>query len=72
MTGSIPPQSLFSTLTQDTSDQIQQLQQQISVVTDQANMQADQLRQQFIASETQIAQLQAMQGSLGSLTSKSG
>jgi len=65
--GAVPAQSLFSTLTAETADQITSLQQQIKLVTDQANMQADQLRAQFVASETLIAQLQAVQGSLGAL-----
>ncbi|MBV8580871.1 MAG: flagellar filament capping protein FliD [Candidatus Eremiobacteraeota bacterium] len=69
--GSVPPQSLFSTLSTQTSDQITSLQQQISLVTDQANLQADQLRQEFVNSETQIAQLQSLQSSLGSLVSSS-
>ena len=51
-----------------TNDQITSLQQQIKLVTDQANLQADQLRREFVNSETQIAQLQAMQSSLGALT----
>jgi flagellar capping protein FliD len=68
MAGSIPKQSLFTQLTNATHDQIDSLQQQIALVTDQANMQANQLRAEFTASETQIAQLQAQQSSLGALT----
>jgi flagellar hook-associated protein 2 len=68
MAGSVPSQSLFSTLTQNDADQIQSLKQQIAIVTDQANLQADQLRQEFMNSEGQIAQLQAMQGSLSAIT----
>ena len=70
--GKVPTTSLFATLTSQTTDQISSLQQQIKLVTDQANLQADQLRAEFVASETTIAQLQAVQGSLGSLTSSSG
>ncbi|HEY4440324.1 MAG TPA: flagellar filament capping protein FliD [Candidatus Elarobacter sp.] len=66
--GSVPTNSLFNTLTAQTSDQITSLQQQIKLVTDQANLQADQLRAEFVASESTIAQLQAVQGSLGALT----
>jgi flagellar hook-associated protein 2 len=66
--GTLPPQSLISELTNTTHNQIDSLQQQIALVTDQANMQANQLRAEFTASESQIAQLQAVQGSLGSLT----
>ncbi len=66
--GTIPAQSLFSLYTQETSDQITSLQQQIQLVTDQANAQADALRAQFTASEGTIAQLQSEQSSLGALT----
>jgi flagellar hook-associated protein 2 len=68
--GTIPAQSLFSLYTQETSDQIGSLQQQIQLVTDQANAQADRLRAQFTASEGTIAQLQSEQSSLSSLLSK--
>ncbi len=70
LAGKIPSQSLFSTLSSETNDQITSLQQQIKLVTDQANLQADQLRAEFVNSETQIAQLQSMQSSLGALTAK--
>jgi flagellar hook-associated protein 2 len=66
--GTIPAQSLFSLYTQETTDQISSLQQQIQLVTDQANAQADALRAQFTASEGTIAQLQSEQSSLGALT----
>jgi flagellar hook-associated protein 2 len=66
--GTIPPQSLITQLTSSTNNQIDSLQQQINLVTDQANMQANELRAEFTASESQIAKLQAQQGSLGSLT----
>ena len=71
LAGKIPTQSLFSTLSSETNDQITSLQQQIKLVTDQANLQADQLRAEFVNSETMIAQLQSMQSSLGALTAKS-
>ncbi|HEX3551442.1 MAG TPA: flagellar filament capping protein FliD [Candidatus Elarobacter sp.] len=73
--GTVPTQSLLATIQSENQDQITSLQQQITLVTNQANMQADQLRQEFTNSETQIAQLQAMQSSLGALginTSSSG
>jgi flagellar capping protein FliD len=65
--GTVPPQSLFSELTALAHDQIDSLQQQIALVTNQANMQADLLRAEFTDSESQIAQLQAEQQSLGAL-----
>ncbi len=69
--GTVPPESLFSTLSSENADQVQSLQQQISLITDQANQQADQLRQEFTNSETQIAQLQSMQSELGALAGSS-
>jgi flagellar hook-associated protein 2 len=63
-------QSLFKTLNAETTNQITSLQQQIQLVTDQANLQADMLRKEFTASEAQVAQLQSMQSSLGALTAK--
>jgi flagellar hook-associated protein 2 len=65
--GSVPPESLFTTLSSENADQVQSLQQQISLLTNQANQQADQLRAEFTNSETQIAELQSMQGELGAL-----
>lgn len=75
LAGTIPTESLLATIQAENQDQISSLQQQITLVTDQANMQADQLRQEFTNSETQIAELQSMQSSLGALglnTSSSG
>ncbi|MDB5040420.1 MAG: flagellar hook protein [Candidatus Eremiobacteraeota bacterium] len=68
LAGKIPVHSLFSTLTDAKNNQITSLQQQIQLVTDQANLQANTLRAQFTASETLIAQLQSVQSSLGQLT----
>jgi flagellar capping protein FliD len=62
------PTSLFASLSNQTNDHITSLQQQIKLVTDQANLQADTLRREFVNSETQIAQLQSLQSSLGALT----
>ena len=68
------PTSLFASLSSQTNDQITSLQQQIKLVTDQANLQADRLRAEFVSSEGAIAQLQSEQSSLGSLlrSSKTG
>jgi flagellar hook-associated protein 2 len=71
LAGKIPTQSLFATLSATTRDQITSFQQQIQLVTDQANLQADRLRAEFVSSEAQIASLQSMQSSLGALTAKS-
>ena len=69
LAGKIPAQPLFTILTSTTNDQITSLQQQIQLVTDQANMQADRLRQEFVSAEGTIASLQSLQSSLGALTS---
>jgi flagellar hook-associated protein 2 len=69
--GAVPPQSLFSTLSSENADQISSLQQQIALVTNQANQQANLLRQEFASSETQIAELQSMQSQLGALIGSS-
>jgi flagellar hook-associated protein 2 len=68
LAGKIPAQPLFSVLSSSTNDQITSLQQQIQLVTDQANMQADRLRQEFVSAEGTIATLQSLQSSLGALT----
>ena len=68
LAGSIPSQPLFTVLSSSTNDQITSLQQQIQLVTDQANMQADRLRQEFVNAESMVASLQSMQSSLGALT----
>jgi flagellar hook-associated protein 2 len=74
LVGKVPPTSLFASLSNQTNDQISSLQQQIKLVTDQANLQADRLRAEFVSSEGAIALLQSQQGSLSALTgsSKSG
>ncbi len=68
LAGKIPVNPLFTSLSSQTTDQISSLQQQIQLVTDQANLQADRLRKEFVNSEAAIAQLQSMQASLGQLT----
>ena len=68
LAGKIPAQPLFTVLSSSTNDQITSLQQQIQLVTVQANMQADRLRQEFVSAESTIATLQSMQSSLGALS----
>ena len=70
--GSIPTISLLSNLQSSNSSVVDSLNAQIKQITDSANQQADALRRQFTASESQIAGLQAVQQSLGSLTSSFG
>ncbi|MGD1066620.1 MAG: flagellar filament capping protein FliD [Vulcanimicrobiaceae bacterium] len=69
--GTVPPQSLFQTVEAEGQDEITSFQEQITSVTNQANMQANLLRTEFSDSEVQIAQLQSMQESLTSLLSSS-
>ncbi len=71
LVGKVPPTSLFASLSNQTNDQISSLQQQIKLVTDQANLQADRLRAEFVSSEGAIALLQSQQGSLSALTGSS-
>ena len=68
LAGTAPTTSLFASMSSQTNDQITSLQQQIKLVTDQANLQADRLRAEFVSSEGMIAQLQSEQSSLGALT----
>jgi len=69
--GTVPTQSLFSTIEEGNTNTITSLQEQIQTVTDQANAQADRLRAEFTSSEGQIAQLQSEQSSLSSLLANS-
>ena len=71
LVGKVPPTSLFASLSNQTSDQISSLQQQIKLVTDQANLQADRLRAEFVSSEGSIAVLQSQQSSLSALLGQS-
>jgi flagellar hook-associated protein 2 len=71
LVGKVPPTSLFASLSNQTNDQISSLQQQIKLVTDQANLQADRLRAEFVSSEGAVALLQSQQGSLSALTGSS-
>jgi flagellar hook-associated protein 2 len=70
LVGKVPAMSLFASLSNQTNDQISSLQQQIKLVTDQANLQADRMRAEFVNSEAMIAQLQSIQSSLGALSNK--
>ena len=67
----VTPQDLSSVLLTSITDsnnaQIDSLEQQISIINQEATAQADSLRAQFSASETQIAQLQALQGQISAI-----
>ena len=68
----VPNISLLLNLQTSNNSVVDSLNAQIKQITDTANAQADSLRKQFSASEAQIAGLQAVQQSLGSLTSSFG
>jgi flagellar hook-associated protein 2 len=67
----ITPQDLSSVLltsiTDSNDQQIDSLEQQIAIINQEATAQADSLRAQFSASETQIAELQALQGQISAI-----
>ncbi len=58
---------LLTSLTDTNNQQIDSLQQQITLINNEATQQADQLRAQFTASESQIAELQALQGQIAAI-----
>jgi flagellar hook-associated protein 2 len=62
--GTVPAVSLINNYETTNSDAITNLQQQIQQLTDNANAQANNLRSQFSASESAIAELQAEQQQL--------
>ena len=62
--GTVPATSLLNNYETTNTDSITNLQQQVKQLTDNANAQANNLRSQFTASETAIAQLQAEQQQL--------
>ncbi|HEY9179932.1 MAG TPA: flagellar filament capping protein FliD [Candidatus Baltobacteraceae bacterium] len=70
--GSIPTVSLIQGFENANSDQITSIQEQISQITNNANMQADQLRAEFVQTETSLAGYQALQQQLGSFFKGSG
>jgi flagellar hook-associated protein 2 len=64
---SVPTQSLLNTVEDSNQLQIDALTQQVNLINSEAVMQANELRAQFSASETQIAQLQALQSQIASI-----
>ncbi|MGA3039101.1 MAG: flagellar filament capping protein FliD [Vulcanimicrobiaceae bacterium] len=67
----VPDTSLLQSIETSNSNQIDSINQQIAIINDEATAQANQLRAQFNASETLIAQLQAEQQSLSSILGSS-
>lgn len=63
----VPDTSLLQSIETGNSNQIDSINQQIALINDEATAQANQLRAQFTASETLIAQLQQEQSSLSSI-----
>jgi flagellar hook-associated protein 2 len=64
---SIPAQSLLNTVEDSNQLQIDALTQQVNLINDEATAQANQLRAQFSASETEIAELQALQSQIAAI-----
>ena len=58
---------LLTSITASNNSQITSLQRQIDLIKREATQQADALRLQFSASESQIAQLQALQGQIAAI-----
>jgi flagellar hook-associated protein 2 len=58
---------LLTNITDSNNQQIDSLQQQIALVNKEATQQADNLRTQFTASESQIAELQALQSQIAAI-----
>ncbi len=59
--------TLLTTIFDSNNQQITSLEQQINLINQQATRQADNLRAQFSASETQIAKLQALQSQIAAI-----
>jgi flagellar capping protein FliD len=64
---SVPSQSLLNTVEDSNQLQIDALTQQVNLINDEATAQANELRAQFSASETQIAELQALQSQIAAI-----
>lgn len=70
--GSVPSVALIQGYENANTDQIQSIQQQISVIQDSANQQADQLRAEFVNTESTLAGYQALQSQLASFFKGTG
>ncbi len=62
--GTVPPVSLLQTFQNQNTNQITQLQSQVSQIQDNANQQANTLRQEFVQTEATLAQYQSLQSQL--------
>jgi flagellar hook-associated protein 2 len=70
--GNVPTTSVMSGFEESNTDNITNVQQQIAQITNNANMQANQLRAEFVNTETQLAEFQALQSQLSSFFKSSG
>jgi flagellar hook-associated protein 2 len=70
--GTIPATSLLQGFENANNSQVDSIQQQISMIQENANMQADQLRAEFVQTESTLAGYQALQQQLGSFFNGSG
>jgi flagellar hook-associated protein 2 len=70
--GTIPSVSLIQGFENANTSEIDNIQQQITQIQSNANMQADQLRTEFVNTETQLAGYQSLQSQLGSFFKSSG
>lgn len=70
--GQIPSTAVIQGFENSNTDTIQSLQEQIKQITDDANLQADSLRQQFVSTEGTLAQYQALQSQLAGFFKGSG
>lgn len=65
--GTIPSVSIMQSFEDSNSAQIKSLQQQVTLITQSANQQADALRQQFVGVESQLAEFQSLQQQIASV-----
>lgn len=74
LVGQLPARgtALIAGFEQTNTDAITSIGEQIQLITDNANSQADQLRKSFVASEAQLAQLQSLQQQLAGFFKSSG
>lgn len=72
LAGTIPTVSIIQSYENTNSDMITSIQQQVKLITNNANQQADALRRQFVAVEGQIAQFQSLQSSLSGFFKQNG
>lgn len=70
--GTIPNTAILQGFENSNNDEITSIQASIQQITDNANMQADQLRAEFVSSETQIAEYQSLQSQLSGFFKSSG